>query len=223
MSDVTQILSQIESGDSSAAEQLLPLVYDKLRNLARARMSNELVDHTLQTTALVHEAYVRLVGGEKDQSWDNRGHFFTAAAEAMRRILVKHARKKLGKHRGGDRERVELSDELAKEVQSPEVVLQVSEALERLAEQDAKAAELVKLHCFAGSSIKEAAEILGVANSTAYAHWAYAKALMGRLLAWNCPTLTFACNVFPSSSLGTRSLKFHFDILRFLQYPHLSF
>jgi len=183
MSEVTHILSQIESGDSSATEKLLPLVYEQLRNLARARMSSERVDHTLQTTALVHEAYVRLVGDEKNQRWDNRAHFFSAAAEAMRRILVEHARKKLGKQRGGDLERVELSDELAQEVQSPEVVLQVSEALERLAEQDAKAAELVKLHCFAGFSISEAAEILGIANSTAYAHWAYAKALMGRLLA----------------------------------------
>ncbi len=182
MPDVTRILSQIESGDPSAAEKLLPLVYDHLRNLARSRMANERVDHTLQTTALVHEAYLRLVGDEKSQRWENRGHFFSAAAEAMRRILVEHARKKLGKQRGGNRERVELSDEFTKEVQSPEVVLQVSEALERLTEQDAKAAELVKLHCFAGFSITEAAEILGIANSTAYAHWAYAKALMGRLL-----------------------------------------
>lgn len=183
MSDVTQILSQIESGDPLATEKLLPIVYDQLRNLARARMSNERVDHTLQTTALVHEAYVRLVGGQNSQRWENRGHFFAAAAEAMRRILVEHARRKLGKQRGGDRERVELSEELAKEVQSPEVVLQVSEALERLAEQDAEAAELVKLHCFAGFSITEAAEILGVPNSTAYAHWAYAKGLLGRFLA----------------------------------------
>ena len=183
MTDVTQILSAIESGDPLASDKLLPIVYDQLRSLARARMSNERVDHTLQTTALVHEAYLRLVGNQMDQRWENRGHFFAAAAEAMRRILVEHARRKLGKQRGGDRTRVELSDELAKRVQSPEIVLQVSEALERLAEHDAKAAELVKLHCFAGFSIVEAAEILGVANSTAYAHWAYAKALMGRLLA----------------------------------------
>ncbi len=183
MSEVTQILFQIESGDPLASEKLLPIVYDQLRTLAKSRMSNERVDHTLQTTALVHEAYLRLVGNHNEQRWDNRGHFFAAAAEAMCRILVEHARRKLGKQRGGNRVRVELSDELAREVQSPEVVLQVSEALERLAEHDEKAADLVKLHCFAGFSIVEAAEILGVANSTAYAHWAYAKALMGRLLA----------------------------------------
>lgn len=183
MPDVTQILLQIESGDPTATSQLLPLVYEQLRQLARFRMSNERADHTLQTTALVHEVYVRLVGDKKNQHWESRGHFFSAAAEAMRRILVEHARRKLGKQRGGDRDRVELDDDIAYEMQSPEIVLQVSEALERLAEQDAKAAELVKLHCFAGFSIPEAAEILGVANSTAYAHWTYAKALMGRLLA----------------------------------------
>lgn len=129
MSDVTKLLSRIESGDPFATEELLPLVYDQLRKLARVRMASERVDHTLQTTALVHEAYVRLVGDNKSQRWENRGHFFAAAAEAMRRILVEHARRKLGKQRGGDRDRVQLNDQLAKEVQSPEVILQVSEAL----------------------------------------------------------------------------------------------
>ena len=183
MSDVTQILSQIESGDPSLAEHLLPLVYDELRKLARTRMANERTDHTLQTTALVHEAYIRLVDDSKAKKWKSRGHFFAAAAEAMRRILVEHARRKLGKQRGGDRQRVEMNDGFEKEVQDPELVLQVSEALDRLAQADAQAAELVKLHCFAGFSIPEAAQSLGIASSTAYAHWTYAKAMMGRLLA----------------------------------------
>ena len=182
MSDVTQILSQIEAGDPAAAAQLLPLVYAELRRLAAARMADERSDHTLQATALVHEAYVRLVDVEKSQRWDSRGHFFAAAAEAMRRILVEHARRKLGKQRGGDLQRVELLDNPDQRTENHELVLQVSDALEKLVTADAQAAELVKLHCFAGFSIPDAAEILGIANSTAYAHWAYAKALMGRLL-----------------------------------------
>lgn len=182
MNDVTQILSDIESGREAAAEELLPLVYHELRKLAKARMANERIDHTLQTTALVHEAYIRLVDNDRAQHWQSRGHFFSAAAEAMRRILVEHARQKLGKQRGGDRERVELHDGFEKEVQNPELVLQVSEALERLAEADSQAAELVKLHCFAGFSIPEAATALGIPSSSAYADWAYAKAMMGRLL-----------------------------------------
>ena len=183
MHDVTQILSQIESGDPASTEQLLPLVYDELRKLAKTRMANERNDHTLQTTALVHEAYIRLVDDSKAHKWKSRGHFFVAAAEAMRRILVEHARRKIGKQRGGDRQRVEMNDGFEKEVQNPELVLQVSEALDRLAQADAQAAELVKLHCFAGFSIPEAAQSLGIASSTAYAHWTYAKAMMGRLLA----------------------------------------
>ena len=182
MSAVTQILSDIESGREAASAELLPLVYDELRKLAKARMANERVDHTLQTTALVHEAYIRLVDNSRAQQWQSRGHFFTAAAEAMRRILVEHARQKLGKQRGGDRERVELHDGFEKVVQNPELVLQVSEALERLAQSDFQAAELVKLHCFAGFSIPEAATVLGIPTSSAYADWTYAKAMMGRLL-----------------------------------------
>ncbi len=182
MNDVTQILNQIESGDAAASEQLLPFVYDELRKLARARMTNERTDHTLQTTALVHEAYIRLVDDDKEKKWQSRGHFFSAAAEAMRRILVEHARRKLGKQRGGDRHRVEMNDGFEKGVQDPELVLQVSEALDRLALADSQSAELVKLHCFAGFSIPEAAQSLGIASSTAYAHWTYAKAMMGRLL-----------------------------------------
>ncbi len=182
MSDVTRILGQIEHGDAYAAEQLLPLVYTELRSLAAARMANERSDHTLQPTALVHEAYVRLVNTDQPLRWKSRGHFFAAAAESMRRILVEHARRKLGKQRGGDLQRVELNDSLEQQFQSHELVLQVSEALELLVTEDAQAAGLVKLHCFAGFSIPEAAEILGIASSTAYAHWAYAKAKMGRLL-----------------------------------------
>ena len=182
MIDVTQILSDIESGREAASEELLPLVYDELRKLAKVRMANERIDHTLQTTALVHEAYIRLVDNSRAQQWQSRGHFFTAAAEAMRRILVDHARQKLGKQRGGDRERVELHDGFEKVVQNPELVLQVSEALERLAQSDSQAAELVKLHCFAGFSIPEAATVLGIPTSSAYADWTYAKAMMGRLL-----------------------------------------
>ncbi len=183
MHDVTQILSQIESGDPTAAEQLLPVVYDELRRLAAARLALEKPGQTLQATALVHDAYIRLVDVDEAQHWDSRGHFFAAAAEAMRRILVEQARRKLGKQRGGDRQRLELNNEFEKEVQDPELVLQVSEALDRLAQADAQAAELVKLHCFAGFSIPEAAQSLGIASSTAYAHWTYAKAMMGRLLA----------------------------------------
>ena len=182
MTDVTQLLAEIESGREGASKELLPLVYDELRTLAKVRMANERIDHTLQTTALVHEAYIRLVDKDRDQQWQTRGHFFCAAAEAMRRILVEHARQKMGKQRGGDRERVELHDGLEKLVENPELVLQVSEALERLAQADSQAAELVKLHCFAGFSIPEAASVLGIASSSAYADWAYAKAMMGRLL-----------------------------------------
>lgn len=182
MADVTQILSLIQSGNSNASEQLLPLVYTELRNLAAARMASERLDHTLQPTALVHEAYVRLVNTDEPLRWESRGHFFAAAAEAMRRILVEHARRRLGKQRGGDLQRIELQDDMEQQFENHELVLQVSEALERLVTEDAQAAELVKLHCFAGLSIPEAAEILGIANSTAYAHWSYAKAMMGRLL-----------------------------------------
>ena len=182
MSDVTQILAEIESGREAASEELLPLVYDELRKLAKARMANERIDHTLQTTALVHEAYIRLVDNSRVQQWQSRGHFFAAAAEAMRRILVEHARRKLGKQRGGDRDRVEFHDGFEREVENPEMVLQVSEALDRLAQSDSQAAELVKLHCFAGFSIPEAATILGIPTSSAYANWSYAKAMMGRLL-----------------------------------------
>ena len=183
MSDVTRILSQIKEGDPAAAERLLPLVYDELRRLAAAKMAQERSDHTLQATALVHEAYIRLVDTDRAQNWDSRGHFFAAAAEAMRRILVENARRKLGKQRGGDRKRVGFTDDAAMNVQDPALVLDIHDALNRLSEQDPPMAELVKLHCFGGLSITDAAEVLGISKSTAYANWIYAKALMGRLLA----------------------------------------
>jgi RNA polymerase sigma factor (TIGR02999 family) len=139
-------------------------------------------DHTLQTTALVHEAYLRLVDQSQVSEWDNSGHFFAAAAEAMRRILVEHARQKLGKQQGGDRVRVEFGRDFESKSQSPEMVLAISEALEKVAEQDSQSAELLKLHCFAGFSVVDSAKLLGISKSSAYQHWNFAKALMGQLL-----------------------------------------
>ena len=176
MTDVTQILSEIEHGDPAAAERLLPLVYDELRKLATAKLANEIPGQTLQATALVHEAYIRLVDVEKVQQWDSRGHFFAAAAEAMRRILVENARRKGRKKHGGDLNRVELGESDLATTTSDEHLLAIDEALERLAEQDPQAAELVKLRFFAGFSVSEAAEIIGVSRSNAYAQWAYARA-----------------------------------------------
>ena len=176
MTDVTQILSEIEHGDPAAAERLLPLVYDELRKLATAKLANEIPGQTLQATALVHEAYIRLVDVEKVQQWDSSGHFFAAAAEAMRRILVENARRKGRKKHGGDLNRVELGESDLATTTSDEHLLAIDEALERLAEQDPQAAELVKLRFFAGFSVSEAAEIIGVSRSNAYAQWAYARA-----------------------------------------------
>ena len=178
MSDVTRILSQIESGDPLAAEQLLPLVYDELRKLAAAKLSHEKPGQTLQATALVHEAYVRMVGGDEPQSWNGRGHFFGAAAEAMRRILVEYARKKRGPKSGGDRVRVELDAAANVTVFKPDEVLAVHEALADLAQESPAAAELVKLRYFAGMSQREAADCLGISRSTADRQWAYAKAAL---------------------------------------------
>jgi RNA polymerase sigma factor (TIGR02999 family) len=175
LNDVTQILSRIESGDPAASEQLLPLVYEELRNLASQRIAQEKPGQTLQATALVHEAYVRLVDGAA-QRWDNRGHFFAAAAEAMRRILVENARRKGRKKHGGDAQRVELDESDLATTLPDERLLAIDEALDQLAKEDPQAAELVKLRFFAGFSITEAAEILGMSRSNAYAQWAYARA-----------------------------------------------
>lgn len=176
MSDVTQILSHIESGDPSAAEQLLPLVYDELRKLAASKLANEKPGQTLQATALVHEAYVRMVDVEEAQHWNSRGHFFGAAAEAMRRILVDQARKKQSQKRGGDRKKHRIGDV---EIAAPEPsidVLAVSEVLERFQRSDPVAADLVKLRYYAGLTIPQAAQALSISTSTADRYWSYARA-----------------------------------------------
>jgi RNA polymerase sigma factor (TIGR02999 family) len=176
MSGVTQILASIERGDPHAAEQLLPLVYDELRRLAAARMAQEASGQTLQATALVHEAYLRLVAPEQAQRWDTRGHFFSAAAEAMRRILVEQARRKTAVKHGGGCRRVDLLEADAATNTGPWELLAIDEALLRLAGEDRQAAELVKLRYFAGLSVEEAAETLQISRATAYRHWAYARA-----------------------------------------------
>jgi RNA polymerase sigma factor (TIGR02999 family) len=176
MSDVTQILSRIETGDPNAAEQLLPLVYDELRKLAATKLAQEKPGHTLQATALVHEAYLRLVDADEPQQWSSRGHFFSAAAEAMRRILVENARRKQRLKRGGERKRVNWPDEAISTGVSDELILSVDESLSALAEQSAQAATLVKLRFFAGLTLPEAAAVLGISPRTADRLWAYAKA-----------------------------------------------
>jgi RNA polymerase sigma factor (TIGR02999 family) len=182
MSEVTRILSAIEQGDQHAAAQLLPLVYDELRKLAAQRLAHEAPGQTLQATALVHEAYLRLVDTEATQSWDSRGHFFAAVAEAMRRILIDNARRKGRLKRGGERTRVDLdSADLATEA-PPDELLLIDEAIEKLAAEDPDAARLVKLRYFAGLSVEEAAEQAGLARSTAYEHWSYARAWLHREL-----------------------------------------
>jgi len=176
MGDVTRILLAIEEGDPSAAEQLLPLVYDELRKLAAQKMAQEKSGQTLQATALVHEAYVRLVDAEQTQHWDSRGHFFSAAAEAMRRILVESARRKGRVKHGGEHVRVEFDEDEVQTGLSDNLVLAVDESLDALAKQNAQAAELVKLRYFAGLTLPQAAETLGVSPRTAGRLWAYAKA-----------------------------------------------
>ena len=175
MFDVTHILSQIESGDPLAAEQLLPLVYGELRNLAVARMQQESPGQTLQATALVHEAYIRLVDSSQIQSWNCRGHFFAAAAEAMRRILVERARQKSSIRGGGSQHRVEIVDfELTDETPVIDLIA-LDEALEKLHARDPRKAELVKLRFFAGLTNQDAASVLEISTSTADNDWAYAK------------------------------------------------
>ena len=182
MNKVTRILSAIEEGDAHAAEQLLPLVYEELRKLAAQKLAQEKPGQTLQATALVHEAYLRLVGGDSDQHWNSRGHFFAAAAEAMRHILVDSARRKRSRKRGGDRDRVALGVANFADTENAEEVLAVSEALAGLAATDAQAAELVKLRYFAGLSIPETAEVLNISPRTADRLWAYARAWLRRAI-----------------------------------------
>jgi len=175
MSDVTRILSKIEAGDPQAAEQLLPLIYDELRKLAAAKLAQEKPGQTLQATALVHEAYLRLVDDGHEKDWNSRGHFFGAAAEAMRRIVVENARRKGGPAAGGCHARVELSS-VAAETQGPDLdLLALSDALDKLQTQDPRAAELVKLRFFAGLTRNQAANSLGISVATADNDWAYAK------------------------------------------------
>lgn len=184
MPDVTRILSQIASGDQLAAEQLLPLVYDELRKLATARLAHELPGQTLQATALVHEAYLRLVGsGEHEQSWDNRGHFFASAAEAMRRILVENARRKRRLKRGGALQKSELGDVPVVAPEIREDLIALDEALDRLKAVDAEAVRLVHLRYFVGLSIPDAAQLLGVAPRTADRMWAFARAWLHQEIA----------------------------------------
>ena len=175
MNDITRVLSAIEQGDPQAAAQLLPLVYDELRKLAARRLAQEKPGQTLQATALVHEAYLRLVDTQKAQAWNSRGHFFAAAAEAMRRILVEQARRKQSLKAGGGRRRVDLADvELA--VGGPGLdLLALDDALQQLVRKDPRKAELVKLRFFAGLTIGQAAQALGIAPSTADEDWAYAR------------------------------------------------
>jgi RNA polymerase sigma factor (TIGR02999 family) len=182
MPDVTPILAAIEQGDPSAAGQLLPLVYDELHKLAARQLAQEKAGQTLQATALVHEAYVRLVDVEAAQHWNSRGHFFAAAAEAMRRILVDNARRRQSKKRGGDRARLDLDNLAAATSERVDDVLDIDEALVGLAKADPQAAELVKLRYFAGLSIPQAAEALGVSPRSADFLWAYARAWLLRYL-----------------------------------------
>ena len=175
MSDVTQILNAIERGDARATDELLPLVYEELRLLAAQKLSHESPGQTLQATALVHEAYLRLVG-DKPQSWQNRGHFFAAAAEAMRRILVDNARRKQTQKCGGGRARVALDDANVADPATPEELMTLDDALARLATEDPQAAGIVKLRLFAGLSTDQAAQAIGVSRATAYRQWTYARA-----------------------------------------------
>jgi RNA polymerase sigma factor (TIGR02999 family) len=174
--DVTRILSAIEQGDAHAAEQLLPLVYNELRMLATQRMAQEKPGQTLQATALVHEAYLRLVEGTPAQHWNSRGHFFAAAAEAMRRILIECARSKLCEKRGGEWQRVDFEEVDVATSVTPDQLVALDEALDRLAALDRVAGELIKLRYFGGLALNQAAEVLGISTATAYRHWAYARA-----------------------------------------------
>ena len=180
MNEVTRFLSAIEQGDPHAAAKLLPLVYDELRKLAARHMANEAPGHTLNPTALVHEAYLRLVG---DQHFDGRGHFFAAAAEAMRRVLVNHARDRNRLKRGGGRNRVDLDRLTGPAVATDDDLLALDDALDRLATEYPSSAELVKLRFFAGMTLGEAADALGIPRRTADRHWAFARAWLADALA----------------------------------------
>jgi RNA polymerase sigma factor (TIGR02999 family) len=192
MVEVTRILSAIDKGDPHAAEQLLPLVYEELRKLAAAKLAQEKPGQTLEATALVHEAYLRLVpsgvaSAPRGPRWDSRGHFFAAAAEAMRRILVENARRKKRSKHGGDHKRVDLDSRIAFDPE-PDDLVALDGALGRLAVEDAQAAELVKLHFFAGLAIEKAGELLGLSRAGAYRLWAYARAWLRAEIEGGHPT-----------------------------------
>jgi len=187
MSEVTQILNAIEQGDPHAAEQLLPLVYDELRRLAAEKMAQEVPGQTLQATALVHDAYLRLVAVDNAQSWDNRGHFFTAAAEAMRRILINRARDKKRLKRGGQWQRVDLDRLAGLEDASADDLLALDEALDQLARENKQCADLVQLRFFAGLTLSEAAQSLGISSRTADRAWAFARSWLLQALSQGSP------------------------------------
>jgi RNA polymerase sigma factor (TIGR02999 family) len=178
VSDVTRILSQIEQGDTAASEQLLPLVYDELRKLAAAKLAQENPGQTLQATALVHEAYIRLVDVEKAKRWHNRGHFFVAAAEAMRRILIENARRKRSRKGGGSFTRVDLDEANLTINPEPDDLLALDEALAKLAAEDGPAASLTKLRLFAGMTVDDAADSLEISRTSGFRHWTYARAFL---------------------------------------------
>jgi RNA polymerase sigma factor (TIGR02999 family) len=191
MSEVTRIMSAIEQGDPRAAEQLLPLVYEELRQLAAHKLARERPGQTLQTTSLVHEAYLRLVGsegaaGSREPRWDSRGHFFAAAAEAMRRILIDRAREKRSEKRGGTRKRLDIDAVDLATTATPDQLLALDEAILKLSKSDPAAARLVELRYFAGLTVDEAGKALGISTATAYRHWNYARVwlhaeLLGRV------------------------------------------
>ncbi len=179
MNDVTRILNAAQAGDPKATEELLPLVYDELRRLAGHKMTGESSGHTLQATALVHEAWLRLAGSNQN-GWENRAHFFAAAAESMRRILVEHARRKLSQKRGGGAGHDELDESSIVLTAPPDELLAVNDALDKLAKEDPTAAELVKLRYFVGMTMDEAASAMGLAKRTAEGIWTFAKAWLGK-------------------------------------------
>lgn len=181
MTDVTRILNAIEQGDAQAADELLPLIYEELRVLAAQKLSHERPGQTLQATALVHEAYIRLVKGG-DQDWQSRGHFFKAAAEAMRRILIENARRKRTSKRGGDQKRVGLSESIltGKDYTALDEIIALDEALEKLERKEQLKADLIKLRFYAGLTIEQSAKSLGISLTTAKTHWAYARAWLLR-------------------------------------------
>jgi RNA polymerase sigma factor (TIGR02999 family) len=183
MHEITRVLDALARGELRATNELLPLVYDELRRLAAQKLAGEKACHTLQPTALVHEVYLRLVGDGAEPHWQTRGHFFAAAAEAMRRILVENARRKKRLKHGGAHHQVELQEADLAIGPPPDRLLAIDEALDRLAQEDAKASELVKLHFYGGLALEDAAQVLDISRATAYRQWAYARAWLRCALA----------------------------------------